>query len=817
MTGAWRSSDSSETTSSTLGGTLRPTMAHGGDHLSQLSFQLTSHKLTRKNYLEWAQSVKLAIDGRGKLGRLTEDVRQPAAGHPSLSAWRSENSLIIAWLINSMEPTIGKPYLFLPTSKDVWEAVRETYSDVENFSQIFDLKTKLWKSKREEREVTVYYNEIVSLWQELDQCYNDEWDCPSDSVKVMKKEECNRRISIVILMRFDLGFLEKNFASLREAFSEIKREETRQKVMLTNLNPKPAVDVENSALVVKGNEYDNDKKKRPWRDHCKKSWHTRETCWKIQGKPPNRKKKNGSNNRAFQVSNEGSQGQQRNKKIKIADGSLSTIAGTGSIVLSPSITLHNVLHVPKLSCNLLSISKLTNDLKYQANFYSTRCEFQEMVSGRMIGSARASDGLYFFEDGTNSGKHVQISPENITMANGPNFLINTELSGLNNENLDPKSIGLSHDTDGNKNEGSTGTKELLVYSRRKQIQRNETDASQYCQDSVPQTIWNSIEATDDTHTNPIHLNLPSSKSSQSESSMSNLDKPIAHRKGIRNVEIPKTVQDALQVLEWKEAILEEMRALEKNGTWEVMELPKEKKTVGCKWVFTTKYRSDGSLKRCKARLVAKGTADHTMLARHSTDGKIAILIVYVDDIILTRDDIAEMEQLKQCLASEFEIKDLGSLKFFLRMEIARSRKGIAVSQRKYVLDLLKETGMSGCRPVETPIDPNQKLGDNKGDPVNTSRYQFLVGKLIYLSHTRPDIAFAVSLVSQFMHSPREEHLEAVYCILRYLKSSPGKGLFFRKNEHRNLEAYTDADWAGSITDRKSTSGYCIFVWGNLVT
>ncbi|KAK2991799.1 hypothetical protein RJ640_013130 [Escallonia rubra] len=189
-----------------------------------------------------------------------------------------------------------------------------------------------------------------------------------------------------------------------------------------------------------------------------------------------------------------------------------------------------------------------------------------------------------------------------------------------------------------------------------------------------------------------------------------------------------------------------------------------------------------------------------------------ILIVYVDDIIL-----AEMERLKQCLASEFEIKDLGSLKSFLGMEIARSRKGIAVSQRKYVLDLLKETGMSWCCPVETPIDPNQKLGDNKGDPVNTSRYQKLVGKLIYLSHTRPGIAFSVSLVSQFMHSPHEEHLEAVYRILRYLKSSPGKGLFFIENEQRNLEAYTDADWAGSITNRKSTSGYCTFVWGNLVT
>ena len=92
-----------------------------------------------------------------------------------------------------------------------------------------------------------------------------------------------------------------------------------------------------------------------------------------------------------------------------------------------------------------------------------------------------------------------------------------------------------------------------------------------------------------------------------------------------------------------------------------------------------------------------------------------------------------------------------------------------------------------------------------------------MGKLIYLSHTRSDIAFAVSVVSQFMHSPRESHLEAVFRILRYLKSSPGKGLFFSRHDHFRVEAYTDADWAGSITDRRSTSGYCTFVGGNLVT
>ena len=107
--------------------------------------------------------------------------------------------------------------------------------------------------------------------------------------------------------------------------------------------------------------------------------------------------------------------------------------------------------------------------------------------------------------------------------------------------------------------------------------------------------------------------------------------------------------------------------------------------------------------------------------------------------------------------------------------------------------------------------------DDIGNLVEKEGYQRLVGKLIYLSHTRPDIAFAVSVVSQHMHSPKEAHLEAVYKILRYLKGSPGKGLLFKKNEDRIMEVFTDADWAGSVEDKRSTTGYCTYVWGNLVT
>ena len=96
------------------------------------------------------------------------------------------------------------------------------------------------------------------------------------------------------------------------------------------------------------------------------------------------------------------------------------------------------------------------------------------------------------------------------------------------------------------------------------------------------------------------------------------------------------------------------------------------------------------------------------------------------------------------------------------------------------------------------------------------QYQRLVGKLVYLSHTRPNISFAVSVVNQFMQAPYEEHMEAVNRILRYFKTTLGKGLMFKKTNRKTIEAHTDSDWVMSVVDMKSTSGYCTFVWGNLV-
>ena len=156
-----------------------------------------------------------------------------------------------------------------------------------------------------------------------------------------------------------------------------------------------------------------------------------------------------------------------------------------------------------------------------------------------------------------------------------------------------------------------------------------------------------------------------------------------------------------------------------------------------------------------------------MFFKQSNDGRMTILIVYVDDIILTGDNTVEVERLKKVLATEFEVKDLGQMRYFLGMEVARLRKGISISQIKYVLDLLTQTGMLGCKSSDTPIKARKRTENDK-KPVDRERYQQLVGRLIYLSHTRPNIAFAITVVSQYMHSPKESHLEVVHKILKYL-------------------------------------------------
>ncbi|KAF5474565.1 hypothetical protein F2P56_006454 [Juglans regia] len=214
---------------------------------------------------------------------------------------------------------------------------------------------------------------------------------------------------------------------------------------------------------------------------------------------------------------------------------------------------------------------------------------------------------------------------------------------------------------------------------------------------------------------------------------------------------------------------------------------------------------------------SQSKADYSLFTKKEGNSFVALLL-YVDDILLASSDIAAIESVKRSLNAEFKLKDLGPAKFFLGMEISRSKKGISLSQRKYTLELISDSGLLAAKPALFPMDTHTKLSKDDGELVSDfSAYRRLIGRLLYLTHTRPDITFAVHHLSQFLDSPRMPHLQAAMRILRYLKSAPGQGLFFSASSKVHVKAFSDSDWASCPDTRRSISGYCIFIGDSLVS
>lgn len=194
------------------------------------------------------------------------------------------------------------------------------------------------------------------------------------------------------------------------------------------------------------------------------------------------------------------------------------------------------------------------------------------------------------------------------------------------------------------------------------------------------------------------------------------------------------------------------------------------------------------------------------------------LAIYVDDILMTSNNVQEMSHLKHFLDTEFKIKDLGFLNYFLGMEVYHEYGGLIVTQRKFTLDLLKEFVCLGSSFVVSPLEAGQKLKPNDGFALSDpSSYRKLVGKLNYVTHTRPDIAFSVQYLSQFMQSPRSSHIAAVLHTLKYLARDPAQGLSFNSNSSLKLQAYCDSNWSSCPCSRRSMSGYYITFGGSPIS
>lgn len=355
----------------------------------------------------------------------------------------------------------------------------------------------------------------------------------------------------------------------------------------------------------------------------------------------------------------------------------------------------------------------------------------------------------------------------------------------------------------------------------------------------------------------------------------------------------------------------EIRSILKNDTWELVDPPKDHKSIGVKWVYKTKLNERGEVEKYKARLVAKGYKqklgidyqevfapvirletirlvlslaaqnewdvhqmdvksaflngtleenvyidqptgyvkkgeeykvchlkkalyglrqaprawysriekyflengfkkcpfEHTLFVKEANK-KILIICLYVDDLVFTGNSEEMVREFKESMKTEFEMTDMGLLHYFLGIEVKQEQKRISISQHRYAKELLKRFNMVGSSPVSTPMEFGSKFSKNTfEDNVNPSLYRSMVGSLMYLTATRPDIMFSVSVISRFMENSKKSHWEAGKHILRYINGTLNHGLIYTRTEDASLRGFSDSDYGGCIDDSKSTTGY----------
>nr|XP_027186068.1 uncharacterized protein LOC113784102 [Cicer arietinum] len=240
-----------------------------------------------------------------------------------------------------------------------------------------------------------------------------------------------------------------------------------------------------------------------------------------------------------------------------------------------------------------------------------------------------------------------------------------------------------------------------------------------------------------------------------------------------------------------------------------------------KSLYGLKQSSRKWFARLSSTLISKGytqsNSDNSLFIK-SIYSSLTALLIYVDDIIISRNNIDEISEIKSFLNCNFKIKDLGHLKYFLGLAIARSKSGIHISQRKYTIDILSDVGMLASKPCSIPMQTTSKFNKDLGQPfTDRASYRRLIGKLIYLTNMRPYISYVIQQLSQFMSSPTKFHYHAAIQILCYLKLSLAQGIMLSSSSSVQLRALCDSDWASFPDTRRSVSGFCIFLGDSLIT
>ncbi|RVW53455.1 hypothetical protein CK203_083782 [Vitis vinifera] len=266
---------------------------------SMTKYGMTSSQVSNVTSPESGGRSEIPNLGGRKDEYLTGEAAMPETTEPGFRKWKIENNMIMSWLINSMNNDIGENFLLFGTAKDIWDAAKETYSSSENTSELFQVESALHDFRQGKQTVTQYYNTLTRYWQHLDLFETHSWKCSDDAATYRKIVEQKRLFKFFLGLNRELDDVRgrimgiKPLPSFREAFSEVRCEENRKKVMMGS-KEQPAPTLDASALAAwsfNSSGGDRQKRDKPWCDYCKKPGHYKKTCWKLHGKPADWKPK----------------------------------------------------------------------------------------------------------------------------------------------------------------------------------------------------------------------------------------------------------------------------------------------------------------------------------------------------------------------------------------------------------------------------------------------------------------------------------------------------------------------------------------------
>ncbi|XP_075076365.1 uncharacterized protein LOC142163017 [Nicotiana tabacum] len=732
--------------------------------------KITENKFMGSNYMDWSMTIRLYLRSIDKENHLVDDPPKDE----TKSVWLKEDAKLFLQIKNSMHSEVNDLVSHCDYVKDLIDYLDFLYSGKGNLSRMYDVCQTFYHPYMQDRSLTTYFSEFKKVYDELNVILSF-----SPDVKVQQAQ--------------------------------------REQLMVMSFLSGPTATIDSGALlsrVQKNKSHSNRNRSSDSRDlkqgevecfYYHELGHTIRYCVKLQNKNKRSQYANIATSETISPSQSSSppintipeSGKitkcllSSSSKWVIDSGATDHMTGSGTVNPTSSLSLSSVLNLPDFSFNLIS----------------------DLTTKQIIGKGSESGGLYVLE--SQVSKSISCS---------------TVLSPFDVTKLDPKALKCV----------------FLGYPRLQKGYRcysPDLKSHEEEDDTLVYTVTHPVSSPTPLPQSPVSLDrpseqppvlrvytrrqqtsepdlLPTSASSVDPTSCvsdPSLDLPIAIRKD--SARIPKTVREALSHPGWHAAMIEEMMALDENATYDwplhqldiknaflhgdlqeevYMEQPPGFVAQGeCGKVCRLRKSLYGLKQSPRAWFgrfseavleygMKKSNCDHTVFYKKSDDG-ILLLVVYVDDIVITGSDITGISTLKSFLHTQFQTKDLGQLKYFLGVEVTRSKKGIFLSQRKYTLDLLAETGKLGSKPCSMPMVPNTQLVKEDGELFeDPEKYRRLVGKLNYLIVTRPDIAYSVSIVSQFMSSPTVRHWAALEQILCYLKGSPGWGLVYKNNEHTNV-------------------------------